>query len=108
MLAQGIYRVQFETLLDSGRGIVVVTGDQIRGGDDFFAYRGMILRRTDNGFTAEINTKRHFPGRSSVFNVDDVSIQLTGVLDGPNAICTGTATQVPGLIFKAMLTFISD
>ena len=107
MLADGIYRVQFETLVGSGAGIVVVTGDKIRGGDDAFAYFGT-LQRTDNGFIAEIETKRHAPGRSSVFNMEAVHIQLTGIMDGPNAICTGTAKQVPGLIFKAVLTFISD
>jgi hypothetical protein len=42
------------------------------------------------------------------FNMEPVHIQLTGIMDGPNAICTGTTKQVPGLIFKAVLTFISD
>jgi T3SS negative regulator,GrlR len=66
MLADGIYRVQFETLVGSGTGIVVVSRDKIRGGDPAFAYFGT-LQRTDNGFVADIETKRHAPGRSSVF-----------------------------------------
>lgn len=101
MLADGIYRVEFETLIDSGRD------DKIRGGDDFFAYFGF-LRRTDNGFVAEIATRRHSPGEASVFNIDEVHIQMTGMMDGPNAICTGTAQEVPGLIFKALMTFIGN
>jgi T3SS negative regulator,GrlR len=105
MMADGIYRVDFETLLDAGRGIVVIGGDNIRGGDDFFAYFGTIQRR-DNGFLAEIETKRHSPGRASVFGIDEVNIQLSGMMDGLNAICTGAAKQMPGLIFKAVLTFI--
>ena len=107
MLAEGIYKVQFETLVGSGSGIVVVSGDKIRGGDEAFAYFGT-LKSSENGFIADIETKRHSPGRSSVFNMEPVHIQLTGLPDGPNAICTGTAKQVPGLIFKAVLTFISE
>jgi hypothetical protein len=107
MLAGGLYRVEFETLAGSGTGIVVVSGDKIRGGDAAFAYFGF-LKPKDNGFLAEIETRRHSPGRASVFNREPVHIQLMGVSDGPNAICTGTATEVPGLIFKVVLTFISD
>jgi hypothetical protein len=107
VLAEGIYTVQFETLVGSGKGIVVVSGDKVRGGDEAFAYFGS-LTRTDNGFTAEIETKRHSPGRPSVFNMEPVHIQLTGMMDGLNAVCTGTSEQVPGLIFKAVLTFICD
>jgi len=107
ILAEGIYKVQFETLMGAGSGIVVVSGDRIRGGDDAFAYFGK-LKPTENGFTADIETKRHSPGRPTVFNMEPVNIQLTGMFDGPNAICTGTAKQVPGLIFKVVLTFVSE
>ncbi len=86
---------------------MVVTGDKIRGGDAAFAYFGT-LTQTDNGFTAQLETKRHAQGRASVFNMEPVHIHLTGKSEGPNAICTGTAVEVPGLIFKAVLTFIHD
>jgi hypothetical protein len=75
----GIYRVQFETLAGSGTGIVVVSGDKIRGGDAAFAYFGS-LKRTDNGFVAEIETRRHSPGRSSVFNMEPVDISAHGYI----------------------------
>ena len=88
-------------------GFVLVSGDKIRGGDVAFAYFGTI-KRTYNGFIAELHSMPHSPGPTSVFNVEPVDIQLTGIIDGANAICTGTAKQVPGLIFKAVLTFISE
>lgn len=107
MLADGIYSVHFETLAGEGDGVVVVTADKIRGGDAAFAYFGT-LTQTDNGFTAELETKRHAQGRASVFNMEPVHIHLAGKSEGPNAVCTGTAVEVPGLIFKAVLTFIHD
>src|SRR5258707_15252257 len=107
MLADGIYSVHFETLAGEGDGVVVVTGDKIRGGDATFAYFGT-LTQTDNGFTAHLETKRHAEGRASVFNMEPVHIHLTGKSEGQNAVCTGTAVEVPGLIFKAVLKFIHD
>jgi hypothetical protein len=83
MLADGIYSVHFETLAGEGDGVVVVTGDRIRGGDGAFAYFGT-LAQTDNGFTAQL-------GRASVFNMEPVHIHLTGKSEGANAVCTGTA-----------------
>jgi hypothetical protein len=107
MLADGIYSVHFETPLGQGSGVVVVTGKRLRGGDATFAYFGTI-KHTKNGFTAEIETKRHSQGRDSVFNREPVHIHLVGKSDGLNAVCTGTAAEVPGLIFKAVLNFISE
>ena len=106
MLADGIYSVHFETPLGEGSGVVVVDGEKLRGGDASFAYFGT-LRPTANGFSAEIETRRHSEGRASVFSKEPVHIHLVGKSDGANAVCTGTAAEVPGLIFKAILHFIS-
>jgi hypothetical protein len=105
-LDDGLYSVAFETLLGAGSGVLIVTGDKLRGGDEAFAYFGT-QSPTRHGFTAEIDTKRHSEGRASVFNREPVHIQLVCKLDGVNAICTGTAAEVPGLIFKVVLNFIA-
>ena len=107
MLADGIYSVHFETPAGQGEGIVVVTGDKLRGGDASFVYFGQ-LEQTSNGFSIQIETKRHSQARASVFNMESVHINLVGKSDGLNAVCTGTAEEVPGLIFKAMLKFIHE
>jgi hypothetical protein len=107
MLADGLYSVHFQTPAGEGDGVAVISGEKLRGGDAAFAYFGTIDRR-DNGFTAKLVTKRHAAGRASVFNMEPVHIHLVGKSDGENAVCTGTATEVPGLIFKAVLKFISD
>ena len=106
MLADGIYSVHFETPIGEGSGVVVVAGEKISGGDATFAYFGT-LKPTANGFSAEIETRRHSEGRASVFNREPVHIHLVGRSDGANAVCTGTAVEVPGLIFKAILNFMS-
>jgi hypothetical protein len=105
-LDDGLYSVAFETPLGAGSGVLVVTGDKLRGGDEAFAYFGT-QSPTSNGFTAEIDTKRHSEGRASVFKREPVHIHLVGKLDGVNAVCTGTAAEVPGLIFKVILNFIA-
>ena len=105
-LDDGLYSVAFETPLGAGSGVLVVTGDKLRGGDEAFAYFGT-QAATSNGFTAEIETKRHSEGRASVFNMEPAHIRLVGKLDGVNAVCTGTAAEAPGLIFKVVLKFIA-
>jgi hypothetical protein len=107
MLADGIYSVHFETPAGQGDGIVVVTGEKLQGGDASFAYYGL-LEQTNNGFSIQIETKRHSEGRASVFDMDSVHINLIGKSEGLNAVCTGTAEEVPGLIFKAVLRFIHE
>ena len=92
MLADGIYSVHFETPVGQGDGIVVVTGKKIQGGDASFAYFG-VLEQTDNGFSIQIETKRHSEGRASVFNMESVHINLIGKSEGRNAICTGTTND---------------
>lgn len=107
MLADGIYSVHFETPAGQGDGIVVVRGDELRGGDASFVYYGL-QEQTNNGFSIQIETKRHSEGRASVFNMDSVHINLIGKSEGLNAVCTGTAEEVPGLIFKAVLRFVHE
>src|SRR5436853_7303800 len=107
MLADGIYSVTFETPVGQGDGIVLVTGEKIQGGDASFVYYGFV-EQTNNGFSIQIETKRHSEARASVFNMDSVHINLIGKSEGRNAVCTGTAEEVPGLIFKAVLKFIHE
>jgi hypothetical protein len=85
MLADGIYSVHFETPAGKGSGIVVLTGERLRGGDATFAYFGT-LTQTGNGFRAKITTKRHSECRASVFNLEPVQVELLGRSDGLNAV----------------------
>jgi hypothetical protein len=67
--------------------------------DDVPRAMALPLTQSGNGFKAKITTKRHSEGRASVFNLEPVHIELLGRSDGLNAVCTGTAVEVPGLIF---------
>jgi hypothetical protein len=64
--------------------------------------------QTGDGFRAKLSTKRHSEGRNSIFKLEPVHIELMGRSNGLNAVCTGTAVEVPGLIFKAVLRFIAE
>ncbi len=107
MLPDGIYSVHFQTPADDGDGVVVITGERLRGGDASFAYFGTVTQ-TGNGFSAKLETKRHSAGRPSIFKKEPVHIHLVGKSDGKNAVCTGTSPEAPGLIFKAVLKFMGD
>jgi hypothetical protein len=107
MLVDRIYSVHFETPAGKGNGVVVLSGERLRGGDASFAYFGTFLQ-TGDGFRAKLSTKRHSEGRNSIFKLEPVHIELMGRSNGLNAVCTGTAVEVPGLIFKAVLRFIAE
>ena len=43
-----------------------------------------------------------------IFKKEPAHIHLIGKSEGGNAVCTGTALEAPGLIFKAVLKFIAE
>jgi hypothetical protein len=105
-LHDGLYCAEFETSLGVASGILVVTGDRLRGGDESFAYFGT-QSPTRKGFTAILETMRHSDGQASVFSREPVQIHLVGQPVDIGAVCTGTAAGEPGLIFKVVLKFIT-
>jgi hypothetical protein len=108
MLTDGFYGVRFKTPQDEGAGVVMLANGQLRGGDSALAYSGTFSQQGDD-FSAAVTTSRHAQGLPSVFEIDVVSISLTGKSSGStSAVCTGTAAQAPGLNFQAVLTRISD
>jgi len=108
-MRDGLYKVEFQTKLGMGAGVVHMLGGKIWGGDSALYYIGT-YRLEGNRFTASVSTNRHAsdPSIRSVFGVDRVTISLEGVTDGDTGVMTGKAAEAPGVTFQARLVRISD
>jgi hypothetical protein len=93
-LQDGLYSVELQTPLGTESGVLIVSGNRLRGGDDTFAYSGT-QSPAHRGFTAEIEAKRHCEGRASVFTREPGHIHLVCKPGGVDAICTGLLPKCP-------------
>ena len=104
MLKEGTYSAWFNTSKGQGTGIVQVAAGKISGGDSILSYTGHYETQGDR-FTATIRTRRHTAGHSSVFGLDDLTINLEGACGGVTFRCWGSAVEAPHLPFEATLLF---
>jgi hypothetical protein len=107
MLKDGKYVAWFRTSRGEGTGIVHLANGKISGGDSIFAYSGS-YEVDDDRITAALTTRRHAAGPPTVFGIDEVDVKLTGRFKGVMASCSGTAEQVPGMVFEATLFLGQD
>jgi hypothetical protein len=107
MLKDGKYAAWFRTARGQGTGIVHLAGGRISGSDSFFTYGGSYKVEQDR-FTAVLTTRRHADGPPTVFGLDEVEVNLSGVCTGVMATCSGTAPQAPGVVFEATLIYSRD
>lgn len=107
-IKNGLYKVQFETPLGVGFGVVVLENGVVRGGDSALFYTGN-YSSPDGKFSAVVKTERHanLPEVQSVFGIDRVTINLKGDVVGDTVNVDGTAQEVPGVSFRAKLAKIA-
>jgi len=102
----GLYKVNFNTPLGAGAGVVVLRDGKIQGGDSSIAYLGSY--NLNNGyFSGSVKTKRHSNGLPSVFGVDEVEIRIEGEMKGGRATLKGSSPQRPGVGFQATIERIA-
>jgi hypothetical protein len=108
-MQNGLYKVEFQTPLGAGAGVVFLDNGKIRGGDSAMFYVGSLSQKGEE-LTAEVEGKLHTnaPGMSSVFGVNHTHINLRGSGTGTSATFTGRAKETPNVAFSAKLTRISD
>ena len=108
-MRQGLYKVDFHTVHGTGCGVVYVTDGKMRGGNSAFAFIGTYLGEGDN-IKVKISTERYNddPSFKALFGLDRVTLTLSGHEDSNMAEFEGTALQVPGVAFRAVLSRISD
>jgi hypothetical protein len=108
-LKDGLYKVDFHTVHGTGSGVVYATGGKIRGGNTGFAFIGNYSSKGEE-INAKVTTQRHNHDLDlkPLFGMDSVTLTLKGSSSGDMIDFEGTALQLPGVNFKAVLTRISD
>jgi T3SS negative regulator,GrlR len=104
-MQNGLYKVEFQTPLGAGAGVIILQDGKIQGGDSAMYYIGGY---SENGqeLTARVEGKLHtnMPGMSSVFGINHTHIKLTGRTNGNSAVMQGRADEAPNVSFQAKLT----
>ena len=109
-MREGLYKVEFHTVHGTGTGVVYATCGKLRGGNSGFAFIGNYTRKGDD-IHAKISTERHNPDPGVIkplFGTDMITLTLKGAENGDMVDFEGTALQLPGVAFKAVLTRIGD
>ena len=109
VVRQGLYKVDFHTVHGTGCGVVYVIDGKMRGGNSAFAFIGTYTGEGDR-IKVKISTQRYNddPSFKPLFGHDRITLTLAGREDGDTAEFEGTALQVPGVAFRAVLSRISD
>ena len=108
-MQEGLYKVEFHTVHGTGNGVLYATGGKLRGGNSGFAFTGNYNRRGAE-IHVKISTLRHNPdpGFKPLFGTDLITLTLKGIEHGDRVDFEGSALQLPGVAFKAILTRIGD
>ena len=108
-MQQGLYKVEFHTVHGTGSGVIYATDGKLRGGNSAFAFIGSYSGE-GSGITVKVSTERHNadPSFRPLFGTDMITLTLKGKQDGDVVDFQGSALQLPGVAFRALLTRISD
>ena len=89
--------------------MIYAVGGKLRGGNSAFAFIGSYTDKSDD-IHVKISTQRHNPDPAfrPLFGTDMITLTLKGTESGDMVDFEGTALQLPGVTFKAVLTRICD
>ncbi len=109
VLQEGLYKVEFHTVHGTGSGVIYAINGKLRGGNSAFAFIGSYADKGD-GIQVKVTTQRHNadPAFKPLFGIDMITLTLKGADHGGMVDFEGTALQLPGVHFKAILTRIAD
>ena len=109
VLQEGLYKVEIHTVHGTGTGVIYAIDGKLRGGNSAFAFIGSYADKPD-GIQVRVTTQRHNadPAFKPLFGTDMITLTLKGANNGSMVDFEGTALQLPGVHFKAILTRISD
>jgi len=101
--------MEFHTAHGTGNGVLYAIGGKLRGGNSGFAFTGNYIRRGEE-VHVRISTMRHNPdpGFKPLFGIDMITLMLKATEHGDMVDFEGSALQLPGVAFKAILTRIGD
>ena len=104
-MIEGLYKVQIQTPLGMGFGVIHLQNGTANGGDSAIAYVGNYS--VDEGrFSSTIQVSRHSDGLPSVLGVDSATLNVEGNVDGNTVVGDGTAPQAPGVNLSVQLSLL--
>lgn len=106
---QGFYKVRFQLNDVVGRSVMYAHAGKLLGGNSAFAHIGT-YQEEDGAVTVEVNTVRHNhdPNYKAMAGTDDATLIARGRLDGGLYRFEGALNEVPGAVFKSVMTPIND
>lgn len=110
-LHNGLYKLAFETRSGAEYGVAYLRDGRLRGGDSSCAYVGT-YKAEGPAFSAELTVTqhRHVPGAVSALGLNDVLVQLHGLLDADSGVVRvqGSSPESSAVRFAARLSLIAD
>ena len=103
----GIYKVEFKTQLGSGTGVIVKTGNSIKGEDTGMYYTGVFEPIDENTFEIKVRVRRHsnHAGMFSTLGEGNENLILKGT-EGDLITATGYVVESPKIQFEAFLNLL--
>jgi hypothetical protein len=104
-LLEGFYKVRFQVNDAVGRSVMYANGGTMLGGNSAFAHYGTYQER-DGVVTSEITSHRHNedPNHKSLLGADVATVDVRGSAQGDIYSFEGGSPQMPGAIFRSVMT----
>ena len=108
-LLEGFYKVRFQVDDAVGRSVMYANGGSMLGGNSAFAHYGT-YSEVDGVVTSEITSHRHNddPNYQSLLGSDIATIDVRGSAIGDIYHFEGGSPQMPGAVFRSVMTPIAD
>jgi hypothetical protein len=105
----GFYKVRFQVNDAVGRSVMYAHAGRMLGGNSAFAHIGS-FQETDGEIVAEVRTLRHHtdPNYRPLAGTDEATLTLRGSAEGDDVQFEGTLNELPGSVFRAVMTPIDD
>ncbi len=106
---EGFYKVRFQLNERVGRSVMYAGGGKMLGGNSAFAHIGTYEKAGDE-VRIEIKTVRHNPDPkyTAMAGTDDATLLARGWPDGDIYRFEGRLKEVPGAVFKSVMTPIEE
>jgi len=108
-LLEGFYKVRYQVDDAVGQSVMYVHGGSMLGGNSAFAHYGT-YEEVDGVVTSEITSHRHNadPNYQSLLGSDIATIDVRGSAEGNVYNFVGGSPQMPGAVFRSVMTPIAD
>ncbi len=108
-MLEGFYKVRFQVNEAVGRSVMYCHGGSMLGGNSAFAHYGT-FEEIDGVVTSEITSHRHNddPNYKSLLGHDIATIDVRGSAQGDIYSFVGGSPQMPGAVFRSVMTPIND